>query len=76
CKIEHLLSDTTAERASRLLLFLGSEAPEARGFLEALDGFEPEGPEGEKPFPSAEIEALARRVAGTEPGEEKTKGRD
>jgi Mn-dependent DtxR family transcriptional regulator len=71
CKIEHLVSDETASRASRALLFLRSGAREAEAFTEALREFGRAGdPAG---FPSEEVEELAREIAreGEEAEEER-----
>ena len=60
CKIEHLVSDETAERVSRALLFLRSGAKEAEEFIAALREF---GRSGDaESFPSEEVEALAREL--------------
>lgn len=49
CKIEHLVSAGTAERATRLLQFLDARSPAALAFLEAFRRFAPPSPaEGEK----------------------------
>ena len=61
CKIEHLLSDDTAERASQLLFFIQSGAPEAEHFFEAWSDWEREREKqskGAEEFPSREIESL------------------
>jgi DtxR family Mn-dependent transcriptional regulator len=44
CKIEHLLSDETAERTAQLLEFIGSGDPRVAPFLEALRRFNRQGP--------------------------------
>jgi len=61
CKIEHLVSDETAARASRALMFLRSGDPVVERFLESLRAF---GRRGDAAgFPSAEVEELAREIA-------------
>jgi DtxR family Mn-dependent transcriptional regulator len=60
CKIEHLVSDETAARASRALLFLRSGAADAQRFVAALREFGRGDAEG---FPSAEVQELAREIA-------------
>ena len=61
CKIEHLISDETAERASRILFFVQSGAPEAEEFLTALASWEKENPSTAPEFPTRAIEALGQR---------------
>lgn len=61
CKIEHLVSDETAARVGRALLFLRSGAAEAGTFVEALREFGRRGDAEE--FPSAEVEELAAEIA-------------
>ena len=69
CKIEHLVSDETAERASRALLFLRSGGKEAKAFVAALEKFGRQGDPDS--FPSKEVEELAREIAReTEDSEE------
>jgi Mn-dependent DtxR family transcriptional regulator len=61
CKIEHLVSDETAARASRALLFLRSGSRDAARFVEALREF---GRRGDAAgFPSEEVQELAREIA-------------
>ncbi|MEM7262823.1 MAG: metal-dependent transcriptional regulator [Planctomycetota bacterium] len=61
CKIEHLISNETAERAARLLSFVQSGHQDAAKFVDALEGFE--GWRRHKPgeFPHEEIESLVLR---------------
>ena len=66
CKIEHLLSDATAERTSQLLLFPRSRAPEIEPFLDALVRWERKH-ESHEEFPSAEVENLASPDPGPPP---------
>ena len=68
CKIEHLVSDETATRASRALLFLRSGAKEATRFVDALREFGRTGDVEE--FPSPEVEELAREIARETEGSE------
>ncbi len=60
CKIEHLISDLTAERASRLLFFIQSGDPQADKFFTALDHWEKENVEAREQFPSRDIASLAK----------------
>ncbi len=60
CMIEHLVSDATAKRASRMLFFMQSGAEEAQQFLGALARWEKENIEKPGEFPSREIESLAK----------------
>jgi len=64
CKIEHLVSDETAARASRALLFLRSGTPEGTAFISELRKF---GRRGEsESFPSEEVDALTREISNAE----------
>ncbi len=58
CKIEHLISNETAERASRLLAFLQSGESNVDTFLEALEGFEGWQESDPAQFPSAAVDSL------------------
>ncbi len=61
CKIEHLVSDETAARVGRALLFLRSGSENATRFIEGLREFGRQGDaEG---FPSEEVQELAREIA-------------
>lgn len=68
CKIEHLISNETADRASRLLAFLQSGDPTVEPFLRALtrfDGWNLDPAE----FPPREVESLKLHAPETDPGE-------
>ena len=72
CKIEHLVSDDTAARASRALLFLRSGSEEAARFVEALREF---GRKGDpEQFPSKEVEELTRALTRAEEKEAEGQG--
>ncbi len=45
CKIEHLISDETAQRLARLTRLLTSDDPAAQAFLDRFRGTQPECPE-------------------------------
>jgi Mn-dependent DtxR family transcriptional regulator len=62
CKIEHLISNKTAERITRFLRFIESDAPEAQTFLRALAEFDL--PCGEDPAecPCCDDECLSADV--------------
>ncbi len=61
CKIEHLVSNETADRVSRLLSFLQSGASEARAFVAALEKFDGWKEHDPAEFPSKDIESLELR---------------
>jgi len=61
CKIEHLVSNETADRVGRLLSFLQSGAQEAEAFVHALEKFEGWKSHDPAEFPPQEIEKLELR---------------
>ncbi len=62
CKIEHLISNKTAEGITHFLRFIESDAPEARAFLRGLKAFDQ--PCGENPgdCPCCDDECLSADV--------------
>lgn len=69
CKIEHLISNLTASKASRFVRFVQSGGKEAAAFLKAFNGFDQ--PCGGDPAscPSCEEVCLESRLAEPTPGE-------
>ncbi|MFN0057198.1 MAG: metal-dependent transcriptional regulator [Planctomycetota bacterium] len=58
CKIEHLISNATAVRASRFLSFLQSGSSEVKTFLRALHSFKGWRDNDPAHFPQPEVDAL------------------
>jgi len=64
CKIEHLISNHTAERVARFFRFLESGEPEARGFLEGFRSFDRACTADPESCPVCEIECLVAELTG------------
>ena len=63
CKIEHLISNETARAATRMLRFVESERPAARGFLTALNDFDKPCTGNPEDCPCCEDVCLASQVS-------------
>ena len=64
CKIEHLISNHTAERVARFFRFLESGEPEARGFLDGFRSFDRACTADPASCPVCEIECLVAELTG------------
>jgi len=75
CKIEHLISNETAERVTRFMRFLDSNESVARSFLEAYHGFDE--PCGGEPSdcPFCDEECLVEELGETTSAESRESGK-